>query len=436
MLCFAIGFPAFAQIPATRFKDGLKLYLSKDSVSWLKTTLVLQNWIRYTENNPGTTINNYNQTETFDIGIRRMRMQLFGNVTDRVFVYTQFGLNNFTGNSTRKQGAFFHDLVTEYSFMPGHLSLGTGLAGWSGLSRYASPSVGTTMMYDAPLFEQTTNDVTDQFLRKLSIYAKGKVSRLDYRMAISKTMNIQTAQQGLDTLLSTDATFAPDPPKLQYQGYFNWQFMDQESNQIPYTQGTYLGKKRVFNIGAGFIYQPEAMRYLGSDGLKRYADMKLLALDAYLDYALSKERQNAISVYAGFFNFDFGPGYLRSLGVMNDATGSNNAAVKKISGFGNAFPMYGTGNIIYAQAGYLFKHNLFGRYGTLMPNADVMLGSYDRLSVPMLLFDVGVNYFMSGHNSKVSFNYQNRPVYMQDLLSKANETGRKGMFVLQYQISF
>lgn len=436
ILCFAMGFPAFSQIPSARFKDGLKLYLSKDSVSWLKPTLVLQNWIRYTENNPGTTINNYNQTETFDIGIRRMRMQLFGNVTDRVFVYTQFGLNNFTGNSTRKQGAFFHDLVTEYSFIPGHLSLGTGLAGWSGLSRYASPSVGTTMMYDAPLFEQTTNDVTDQFLRKLSIYTKGKVSRLDYRMAISKPMNIQTAQQGLDTLLSTDATFAPDPPKLQYQGYFNWQFMDQESNQIPYTQGTYLGKKRVFNIGAGFIYQPEAMRYLGGDGLKRYADMKLLAVDAYLDYALSKERQNAISVYAGFFNFDFGPGYLRSLGVMNDATGSNNAAVKKISGFGNAFPMYGTGNVIYAQAGYLFKHNLFGRYGTLMPNADVMLGSYDRLSVPMLLFDVGVNYFMNGHNSKVSFNYQNRPVYMQDLLSKVNETGRKGMFVLQYQISF
>lgn len=425
----------WAQIPNARFKDGLKFYLSKDSVSWLKATLVLQNWVRYTENNLGTTINTYSQKETFDLGIRRMRMQLFGNVTDRVFVYTQFGLNNFTGNSARKQGAFFHDLVTEYSLVPKYVSIGTGLTGWSGLSRYASPSVGTTMMYDAPLFEQTTNDVTDQFLRKLSMYAKGKVARFDYRVAISKPMNIQQAQQGLDTLLTADATFAPDPPKLQYQGYFNWQFLDQESNQIPYTQGTYLGKKRVFNIGAGCIYQPAAMRYLNADGAKQYADMKLLSVDAYLDYALNKDRQNALSLYGGFFNFDFGPGYLRSLGVMNDATGSNNAAVKKLSGFGNAFPMFGSGNVMYTQAGYLFKHDLLGKYGTIMPNADVMIASYERLSSTMVVFDVGINYFMNGHNSKLSFNYQNRPVYSTEGVAGTKESERKGMYVLQYQIS-
>ena len=83
------------------------------------------------------------------------------------------------------------------------------MTGWSGLARFASPSIATTMMYDAPLFEQATNDVTDQFLRKLGVYAKGKISKLDYRVAISKPMNIITASTGFDTTLTKYATFSP-----------------------------------------------------------------------------------------------------------------------------------------------------------------------------------------------------------------------------------
>ncbi len=442
LFMLVLNFSAQSQIPNTRFKDGIKLYLSKDSVSWLKTTVALQTWVRYTENNPGTTLNGYSQKETFDIGIRRMRMQLFGNITNRVFFYSQFGLNNFSNTSTRKQGAFFHDLTTEYALLPKHLSIGSGLSGWSGLSRYASPAIASTLMYDAPLFEQTTNDVTDQFLRKLSIYAKGKLAKLDYRVAVSKPMSIQAAQQGFDTTLSANATFAPEPPKLQYQGYFNWQFLDQENNQIAYMQGTYLGKKRVFNIGGGFIYQPDAMRYLDTKPTvpqKRFTAMNLWAIDIYLDYALNKDKQNAISLYGGYFNFDFGPNYLRNLGVMNDANGSSISAVKKFSGFGNAFPMFGTGQVMYAQMGYLFKHDLLKQQGTIMPTADVMVANYTALKTPMLVWDAGLNYFMNGHNSKLSLNYQNRPVFSEDVnTSKGIELKgqRKGMVVLQYQIFF
>ncbi len=428
-----------AQIPNTRFKDGIKLYLSKDSVSWLKTTVALQTWVRFTENNPGTTINKYEQKETFDIGIRRMRMQLFGNISKHVFFYSQFGLNNFNANSTRKQGAFFHDLVTEYEVVPKYVSIGTGLTGWSGLSRFASPAIASTMMYDAPLFEQTTNDVTDQFLRKLSIYAKGKISKLDYRMAISKPMNIQNAQAGFDTSLTTISAFSPEPPKLQSQAYLNWQFLDQESNQLAYTTGTYLGKKRVFNIGAGFIYQPDALRHLDDKGIKQTTAMNLWAVDVFLDYALNKEKQNAITFYGGYFNFDFGPNYIRTLGVMNDATGSNNSNVNKFSGFGNAFPMFGTGNVIYAQTGYLFKKDLLKQYGTIMPNADVMIANYNVLKTPMVVFNLGMNYYMNGHNSKLSFNYQYRPIFTQLSPTGKGEqidNQQKGMYVLQYQIFF
>lgn len=431
-----------AQIPNSRFKDGLKLYLSNDSVSWLKATVGLQTWVRFTENNPGSTINKYQQNETFDIGIRRARIQLFGNITKRVFFYSQFGINSFNSLSSRKQGAFFHDLTGEYSLIHKNLSIGAGLSGWSGLARFASPSIATTMMYDAPLFQQATNDVTDQFLRKLSIYAKGKILKLDYRIAVSKPMNIATASTGLDTTLTKNATFSPENNELQYQGYLMWQFLDQESNQIAYTQGTYLGKKRIFNIGAGFINQGSAMRYLDNNNLKHYSPLNLWAIDLFFDYAINKEKQNAINVYGGYFNYDFGPNYIRTFGVMNSANGSNNPSVNKFSGYGNAYPMIGTGNVIYIQAGYLFKHDLLGKYGTLMPNADLMYANYNALSTPMIVYDFGLNYFINGHNSKLSINYQSRPVFSQDLINPSNSKGleitnsRKGMVVAQYQIFF
>jgi hypothetical protein len=439
MICLFFFGIAIAQIPNTRFNDGMKIYLSKDSVSWLKATVAIQTWVRYNDNNPGSTVNGFAQKNAFDIGIRRFRMQLFGQITKKVFFYSQFGINNFNSLSPRKQGAFLHDLTGEYALLEKHLSLGTGLSGWSGLSRYASPSIAATLMYDAPLFEQTTNDVTDQFLRKLSIYAKGKLSRLDYRLAVSKPLPVQTSINPIDTTLSQFSTFAPNPPKLQYQGYFNWQFLDQESNLTPYFQGTYLGKKRVFNIGAGAIYQPEAMRHAGDSGQKIFSSMSLLAIDVFFDSYINKEKQNAITLYGGYFNFDFGPKYIRNSGVMNVANGSANNPIKKISGFGNAFPMYGTGNVLYLQGGYLFKKDLLGKVGTLQPVADVTVANYKGLNMPMVVYDFGVNLLFHGHNSKLSLNYQSRPVFSQDAITGiGNEikSARKGMGILQYQIFF
>jgi hypothetical protein len=428
-----------AQIPNDRFNDGMKVYLSKDSVSWLKATVALQTWVRYNDNNPGSTVNGFAQKEVFDIGIRRFRMQLFGQVTKKVFFYSQYGINNFNSLSTRKQGAFFHDLTGEYVVVDKHLSFGTGLSGWSGLSRYASPGIATTLMYDAPLFEQTTNDVTDQFLRKLSIYAKGKVSRLDFRVALSKPLPVQTSINPIDTALSKISTFAPNPPKLQFQGYFNWQFLDQESNLTPYFQGTYLGKKRLLNVGAGAICQPDAMRYAGDSGNKVFTPLVLFAMDVFFDSYINKEKQDAITLYGGYFNFDFGPNYIRNSGVMNVANGSFNNPIKKISGFGNAFPMYGTGDVFYLQGGYLFKKDLLGKIGTLQPVADFTWANYKGLNAPMVVYDFGINLLFHGHNSKLSLNYQSRPVFAQNLTTGIGEeikSARRGMGILQYQVFF
>ena len=73
----------------------LKYNLTEDGTKYIKTTFLNQVWLRWNESNPGTTVNGDAKNHTVDIGLRRTRMQLYGQLTDHVFFYTQFGMNNF-----------------------------------------------------------------------------------------------------------------------------------------------------------------------------------------------------------------------------------------------------------------------------------------------------------------------------------------------------
>ena len=227
---------------AQGFKEG-KLWLNEDGSNYFKFTLMSQAWLRHTWLNPGSTIGGYAKDEYTDVGIRRARLQAFGQVADRVFLYTQFGMNNFSYTSDRKAGFFIHDITGEYEVVRRYLSLGMGLSAWNGLSRFSSPSTGSILGLDAPLFEQSTNDVTDQFLRKLGVYAKGKIGKLDYRLVMNSPMSVQKSG-GYSPEIGRYATFSPEPAKLQWQGYFKYDLLDEEGNTTPYMTGTYLGKKR------------------------------------------------------------------------------------------------------------------------------------------------------------------------------------------------
>lgn len=428
------GNNSFAQSGNTRFKNGLILYLNNDSTHFIKSTFVNQTWVRYNQNNPGSTVYGTLEKNTFDVGLRRTRIQMFGQITDRVFVYTQFGQNNFNYLSARKTGAFFHDVTGEYAISPKHLWLGAGLTGWSGLSRYSSPSVSTIMTMDAPLFLQATNDASDQFLRKLSLYAKGKVDKLDYRLAISKPMAMENSTL-FSNKISYNSDFSRTPPKLQYQGYFMYQFWDKESNQLPYTVGTYLGKKRVFNIGAGFIYQKDAMSHLVNSTDSMSTALKLFGIDIFYDSPINKQKGAALTIYAGYFNTNFGKGYIRNLGPMAPTNGIK-TGMGSFNGTGSAFPMMGTGQILFAQVGYLMPNNFIGKNGRLQPYFAHIYAKYDRLKDPVNVIDIGCNWLINGHGSKLSLNYQSRPIFNTiNGEIKEVKSARRSCFVLQYQIS-
>lgn len=437
LLAMCISINTFAQSPSTRFKDGLKIYMNDDSTRYIQGTGLAQIWFRYNDNNPGSAIYGTQKKETFDVGLRRVRYQVMSQINKKVFMYTQFGINNFNSLSARKPGLFLHDVTAEYKIYKNYITLGGGLSGWNGTARYTSSGVGNILGMDLPTIEETTNDVSDQFVRKLGIYAKGQISDLDYRFSAANPFPIQNSLTTVAVLSGTNnAAYSTKAPKMQYQGYVKWQFFDKESNLLPYSAGSYLGKKRVLNVGGGFTYQKDAMCYRNAKMDTLSTPLQQFALDVFYDSYLNKEKQNAITAYAAFLNYDFGPNYIRNAGAMNTANGTVGTA--SFNGAGNNIPLIGTGQVVYAQAAYLFKKDLLGKDGTLQPYASGSYAMYHKLKDPILIYDIGVNWIIAGQNSKISLDYQSRPIFNIDINGDLHETknARRGQVVLQYQVSF
>src|SRR5258708_39824798 len=105
--------------------EELRLKLNEDGSHYIKATFLNQTWFRYADYNPGTTVLTTPTSNGFDIGLRRTRFQLYGQLTDHVTFYFQLGQNNFnflsgTGGTpdnpaasytNRKNQFFIHDAL-------------------------------------------------------------------------------------------------------------------------------------------------------------------------------------------------------------------------------------------------------------------------------------------------------------------------------------
>lgn len=442
----------------THEKSGLKFNLNSDGSHYVQATFLNQTWLRFNESNDGTTLFNKNAPTTFDIGLRRTRIQLFGQITDRTFVYFQFGQNNFNNTAAystsgnRKIATFFHDALCEYKLTKGNqLKIGGGLTVLNGLSRFSQPSIGTIMTMDVPVFLQYSVDQIDQFDRRLSVYARGQLGKLDYRMYVSNpfpsnsngsaSFNVTTAATFVNPAIYTGGR----GPGInnQYGGYFAYNFFDNEGNTTPYMTGTYLGTKKVWNIAVGGVYQKNATyrKTLNDNGSVKdtvFDNMLHFCVETFLDMPLNKEKGTAISAFAGYYNTNYGKNYLRYNGIMNPATGSTATNLVQSSAFGNAMPMFGTGQIVYSQLGILLPKKLLGeKNGQLMPYLSGQYADYMALqNKGSVTFNAGVNWLIKGHNSKISLDYQNRPTFNLDGNKNVAVGSRKSCVSMQYQIYF
>ncbi len=441
LLGIALMMAVVFRLEAQSTDRELKVFLNEGKTHYIKGTGLGQIWVRHTSFNPGSTIYGEPKESGFDVGLRRVRYQVMGQLTDRVFVYTQFGINSFGPLSARKPGLFLHDVTAEYAVVPDKLTIGAGLHGWNGTVRYSSSSVGSILGMDLPFIEEATNDVSDQFVRKPGVYAKGQLSGLDYRFSVSNPLPIQTALTPVPTLpdgVVNQSYYSASAPAVQYQGYVMWQFWEKESNQLPYMTGTYLGKKKVLNIGGGFASQDHAVEYREqAEGPTIQQASRQFGVDLFIDSPISQEKGTAVTAYTAVINYDFGPNYLRNGGAINPANGVNSQG--SFNGPGNSFPLIGTGQVYYIQAGYLMRRDLLGKGGTLQPYAQVIVSDYEKVKDPFVVYDIGINWLQAGHRSKVSLDYQNRPILVAgagDKLIAHPDEPRKGMLVMQYQFAF
>jgi len=412
---------------------GVKLELSKDGKRYLRVLTWHQIWMRYNEHNPGSLVRGAPTDSSFDLAVRRSRVLLYGQILPEFSILAHFGINNQTtvgggfgaGDTPKKPQLFLHDLWGEYRLAGDALAVGVGLHYWNGVSRLGSGSTITSMTIDSPIHNWATIDKSDQFARQLGVYVKGVVAkRLEYRAAVNHPFTTT------GTPAENKADYDANSNMPAFQGYFKLDFLEPESNALPYYVGTYLGKKKVLNLGAGFYWHPDSMAYLDG-GEKRKADTRLLGVDTFLDVPTGW-KGTAVTAYAGLVLHDFGPNYVRNIGISNPSEGLAANVPVSFNGAGNAVPTVGTGMQIYGHMGFLFPD--MGRAGQLQPYVAVRRAQLEALDDAVVVPNVGLNWFIVGHHGKLTLDYRSRPVFSAQTQGKPVETDRKSELTLQAQI--
>ncbi|MGY6561328.1 MAG: porin [Luteibaculaceae bacterium] len=431
--------------PETKLKAGdlinhnyvpLTLKLSEDGKKYIRFIVWNQIWTRATEMNPGT-VDAFGDpmSSGWDIGIRRARFLAYAQISPRFMVLTHWGINNqtFANGGARGQGAntgaapidgkkpqlFIHDAWNEFDVIPKKLQIGSGLHYWNGISRITNASTLNFMTMDAPIFNWANIEGQDQFARLMGIYAKGELGGFQYRVSVNKPFIPSAFNPNSDAAIDIPTY----KPVTQY--YFEYQFLDRENNALPYKVGTYLGTKEIFNIGFGGYHSENSSGILNADSQLEKHNRNLYGFDLFYEKPL-KDKSMALSVYAVHYLYDFGPNYLRNIGLMN--YGIPNVANPQLmgaTGVGNAQPLIGTGGITYIQTGFLLPKLKSGHQ--VMPYVTYTRKNFERLNNPSNQFDVGLNYFINGHHAKITMQYSSRPWYNAALNYEKN----LGEFIIQ-----
>ena len=361
----------------------LQVNLDDSGSRYLRFIIWHQQWFQ--------TNNLANDAQNFAVNTlaRRSRFLAYAQMSPRLLILTHIGLNNMDVNNMTSLGNngdgpqfFLHDAWTEYKVSAGEeLYLGTGLHYWKGLTRLASASTLNFMTMDQsrPFAAWHSLGVSDQFARHLGLYGKGRLGKLDYRVAINQpitgptaiTANFSNIARTVDTDSITYTGARPRATDENTQGrwlteaYVEYAFGDRESIKLPYRVGSYLGAKRVINVGAGFFLHPNGVYNNTQDAGVSVAHF---AVDLFVDMPLLGG--DCLNAYASLTRFDYGEDFV-----------SRWAA---------------TGNHAYAQVGYK------PRGSKLMPYLAAQLGDYDGFRQNTGVFDFGVNYFIAGHNAKLT----------------------------------
>ena len=380
-------FQLFSQ-GAPDYGSGMKISFNEDGSKYMRIISWGQMWAQYNDNLP-------DDQKDVNFSVRRARILTYAQLNSKFLILAHFGLNSLTADNMSPTGKgessqlFFHDFWVQYSVGKNH-SVGAGLHYWNGISRLNNQSTLNIMTLDNNRQSWATLGLTDQFARHQGVYAKGAFDKFQYRVAINEAMtnslDNRLPEESLNTTIYAGRKWLGSADSgTTYAGYFEYNFFDIESNFLPFKVGSYVGTKKVFNVGAGFFLHPKGSVINNGTSLKG-EDVSIFAVDAFYDAPLG-EKNGAITAYAVYQNNDYGNDYF--------------------------FSAYGTGSMVYGHVGYLIPTEKLNKF---QPYVSFASNSYDAVSDNRNVFGAGTNFYMAGHNSKLTLEYKNEKF-------GSNETG-------------
>ncbi len=379
VLCLIVSY-TYAQ-GNEEYTGGYKVKFNEEGSKYLRILAWGQFWVQYNDN----TADNASQ---LNLSVRRARLLTFTQLNDKFMILTHFGLNSLNGDNMSPTGRgessqlFFHDFWGEWKLAK-NTYVGAGLHYWNGISRLNNQSTLNMMTLDNNRQAWAALGLSDQFARHLGVYFKGSLGKLQYRLSVNDALanNLQggvvpdtngaAVYQGRNLLGSADAG-------TLVQGYADFNFLDQESNFLPYKVGTYLGSKRIFNIGAGFLAHPNGSVITDADGNLQGENVFLFSVDVFYDAPIGSS--SAITAYAMFQSNDYG----------HDFTFRTT---------------YESGTMLYGHVGYLLPGDKDKT--RFQPYLSYQNRSIDALDDTANRLGVGANIFFTGHHSKLSLEYAN-----------------------------
>lgn len=362
------------------YNGGFKVKFNESGSKYLRA-------ITWVQGQVNTNFDAEDGDEKTSMQLRRARVLLIGQITPKFMILTHFGVNSLNASSMTPTGKgdgsqiFMHGAWGTYNFSK-QFSLGAGLHYYNGISRLNNQSTLNMLTLSNNRASWATLGLSDQFARHVGIFAKGTIHKLQYQLAFNEVI-----ENGLDTRTPTSGGSAvyggrrlldANKASKNYAGYFQYNFLDVESDFLPYKVGTYLGAKKIFNIGAGFFINPNGSVYQDDNGNLIGDNVSIYAVDAFLDMPLS-EKGDALTAYAVYQKNDYGKDYL--------------------------YNPYGTGNMVYGHLGYLIPGK--PEQIRFQPYASFGSSSFDASDDNKNRLGVGVNSYISGNNCKLTLEYAN-----------------------------
>lgn len=363
------------------YSGGFKIKLKEDGSKYIR----IISWAQVQLNTTLPSTSTTNATAAFNL--RRARVLLFSQITDKFLILVHFGQNSLNASTMSPIGKgegsqlFFHDVWAQYSVHKNH-TIGAGLHYFNGISRLNNQSTLNMMTMDNNRQSWATIGLSDQFARHLGFFAKGSFGKFQYRLAVNNavknSLDLRTPELNAGEAVYGGSRLINDmSSNLTYSGYFEYQLLDKESNFLPYKVGSHLGSKKLLNIGAGFFLHPNGAVQL-VDTLTGYQGelVNIFALDVFFEMPLGSTN-SALTAYGTFQLNDYGENY--------------------------RYSAYGSGYMVYGHIGYLFASSKKIRF---QPYVSFASNGYNAELDNLNALGAGLNCYFNGHHSKLTLEYK------------------------------